>query len=615
MTLAGDPPDRMTPARARVLEILKEKPSGWTKSALAEAAGVSTGVVDGLIGHGMLATVDLPRKPRPALDPEMPGPTFTQAQGEAVTELRASARDGYSVTLIDGVTGSGKTEVYFEAVAEVLRKGRQALVLLPEIALTSQFLERFEARFGGRPAEWHSELSPRMRVRTWRDVAFGEARVVVGARSALFLPYRDLGLIVVDEEHDSAFKQDDRVPYSARDMAVVRGHISGFPVILSSATPSVESRVNAEAGRYRRVVLEERASGAEMPHLVAIDMRNEGPERGRWLAPKLVSAMAEALADKAQSLLFLNRRGYAPLTLCRPLRAPLPVLQLLRLAGRAPLSRPARLPPLRPSRTPARGLSFLRHGRFAGGLRPRRGADRGGSGRTISRRAPPGALLRQLFHARAHAPRAETCGRRGRRHRHRHPARRQGPQLSADAPGRCRGCGPGPRQRPIPGLRKRRSSCSPRWTGRAGRIGGGGLGFLQTYAPENPVLQALLSGDHDRFYREEIAARRAAGLPPFGRLAALVVSAPERSEAEGYARALVRAVPFSPDFSRDRQVDVLGPADAPLALVRGRYRQRILVRAPRGFDLQAWLRAWLAAAPQPRGQIRVQVDVDPQSFM
>ena len=607
---AGASPARMTPARTRVLELMDERPAGWTKSALAEAAGVSPGVVDGLIEHGTLALIDLPRPSRPALDPDMPGPTFTKAQAEAAEILRAAGRGSYSVTLIDGVTGSGKTEVYFEAVAEVLRKGRQALVLLPEIALTSQFLDRFEARFGGRPAEWHSELSPKMRARTWRDIAFGEARVVVGARSALFLPFRDLGLIVVDEEHDSAFKQDDRVPYSARDMAVVRGHISGFPVVLSSATPSVESRVNAETGRYRRVVLEERASGAEMPHITAIDMRNEGPERGRWLAPKLVAAMGEALADKAQSLLFLNRRGYAPLTLCRHCGHRFQCsncsawLVEHRFRGQL-VCHHCGHHERRPDACPACGAA---DSLVACGPGVERIAEEVGELFPEARRlvlssdsfSSPERMRQELKLVEDGAVDI-VVGTQLVAKGHNFPLMRLVGVVDADL-GLANG---------DPRAAEKTFQLLAQVTGRAGRIGGGGLGFLQTYAPENPVLQALLSGDHDRFYREEIAARRAAGLPPFGRLAALIVSAPERSEAEGYARALVRAVPFS----AERKVAVLGPADAPLALVRGRYRQRILVQAPRGFDLQAWLRDWLASAPKPKGQLRVQVDIDPQSFM
>ena len=316
--LAGPAPKRMTAARSRVLALLADGLARG-KGEVAEEAGVSPGVIDGLIDEGTLATEVLPPEPvARAPDPDFSLPDFSPAQRAAADELRARvAKGGYAVTLIDGVTGSGKTEVYFEAVAETLRRGRQALVLMPEIALTTQFLDRFAQRFGTRPAEWHSQLTPRKRARTWSAVAAGDVQVIVGARSALFLPYADLGLIVVDEEHDPAYKQEDGVRYHARDMAVVRAHGAGIPIVLVSATPSVESEVNARRGRYAHLHLPERFGGQHLPVIEAIDLRTEGPPRGRFIAPRLVQAVETALARGEQALLFLNRRGFAPLTLCR----------------------------------------------------------------------------------------------------------------------------------------------------------------------------------------------------------------------------------------------------------------------------------------------------------
>ena len=308
-----------TVARNRVLALLAD---GLVrgKSEAAEEAGVSAGVVEGLIDEGTLETLVLP--PEPVA--RAPDPDFAHARlharrsSQAADDLRATSRTGgYSVTLIDGVTGSGKTQVYFEAVAETIRRGRQALVLMPEIALTAQFLDRFAERFGMRPAEWHSQLSPRLRARTWAAVAAGEASVIVGARSALFLPYADLGLIVVDEEHDPAYKQEDGVHYHARDMAVVRASIAKIPVVLASATPSVETRGECAARPLRRLHLPERFGGQQLPAIEAIDLRREGPPRGRFIAPRLAEAVKTAVERGEQALLFLNRRGFAPLTLCR----------------------------------------------------------------------------------------------------------------------------------------------------------------------------------------------------------------------------------------------------------------------------------------------------------
>ncbi|MGH6769603.1 MAG: primosomal protein N', partial [Xanthobacteraceae bacterium] len=316
--LAGPPPKRMTAARNRVLALVADRLVRG-KGEIAEEAGVSAGVVDGLIDEGTLETLVLPPEPvAPAPDPDFLRPDFTPAQREAADALRAGiAKGGYSASLIDGVTGSGKTEVYFEAVAEIIGRGRQALILMPEIALTSQVLDRFAARFGVRPAEWHSQLSQRLRARTWAAVAAGEASVVVGARSALFLPYADLGLIVVDEEHDPAYKQEDGVRYHARDMAVVRANVAGIPIVLASATPSVETEVNARRERYRRLKLPERFGGQHLPGIEAIDLKREGPPRGRFIAPRLAEAVKTAVERGEQALLFLNRRGFAPLTLCR----------------------------------------------------------------------------------------------------------------------------------------------------------------------------------------------------------------------------------------------------------------------------------------------------------
>ena len=314
----GIEPDRMTSARARVLELTSDG-LAWTRSGLAHAAGVSSSVVDGLKAQGVFEAVRIP--PRPVVaspDPAYSAPELTPDQKAAAAVLRdRAASDAFSVTIVDGVTGSGKTEVYFEAVAAALERGRQVLILLPEIALTQAFLERFHDRFGARPAEWHSDLPPRMRERVWRQVAEGGVRVVAGARSALFLPFKELGLIVVDEEHDPAYKQEDRVCYHARDMAVVRAHIDSFPIVLASATPSIETRVNALQGRYHRVALPLRFAEAALPDIKAIDMRRTPPERGGFLSPVLLGHMRDTLQRNEQSLLFLNRRGYAPLTLCR----------------------------------------------------------------------------------------------------------------------------------------------------------------------------------------------------------------------------------------------------------------------------------------------------------
>lgn len=606
--IEGASPERVTAARTRVLGTMEDG-FAWTKSGLSHAAGVSTSVIDGLLQQGVLETVLMPAAlpvPRPQLDFAVTN--LRPAQRQAVEGLLANFGKGSAVSLIDGVTGSGKTEVYFEAVAEALRRGRQALVLLPEIALTEQFLRRFEKRFGVYPAEWHSEISIKRRARTWRGVASGDIRVVIGARSALFLPFLELGLIIVDEEHDSAFKQDDRVSYNARDMAVVRGHLSGFPVVLASATPSVESRVNSDIGRYQRYVLPERASGAALPQLTAIDMRQDSPERGRWIAPELLNAIKDVLVDDAQALLFLNRRGYAPLTLCRTcghrFQCPHCTAWLVehRFQGRLVChhcGHNEKVPESCPSCGSAESLIACGPGveRIAEEV-----SELFPEARTLilSSDLPGGPdRLRREMKIVEEGGADIVIGTQLVAKGHNFPKMRLVGVIDADL-GLANG---------DPRAAEKTFQLMAQVTGRAGRVTGGGKGYLQTYAPDHPVIRALLSADSDAFYAAEIEARRVSGLPPFGRLAAIVVSGPDKVFADGYARALARAAPV------DSAVTILGPAEAALAMVRGRFRFRLLAMAPRQMDLQGYIRQWLGEGPKPVRGLRVQVDIDPQHFL
>jgi primosomal protein N' (replication factor Y) len=606
--IEGAEPERLTPARGRVLATMEDG-FAWTKSGLAHAAGVSASVIDGLLQQEVLETVLMPAAPpppKPQLDyAQKP---LTPAQQVAVDGLTACFGKGSTVALIDGVTGSGKTEVYFEAIAEALRRGKQTLVLLPEIALTEQFLRRFEQRFGVYPAEWHSQITVKNRSRVWRGVASGDVQVVIGARSALFLPFKDLGLIIVDEEHDAAFKQDDRVPYSARDMAVVRGHLSGFPVILASATPSVESIVNAEVGRYKLFELPERASGAALPELTAIDMRQDGPERGRWLAPGLVQGIASTYAEGGQSLLFLNRRGYAPLTLCRTCGHRFQCAHCSawlvehRFQKKLVCHHCGHQEPVPKACPSCQSVDSL----VACGPGVERIAEE------VSERFPQARVLVLSSDIAGGPDRLKremkiveeggadiVIGTQLVAKGHNFPLMKLVGVVDADL-GLAHG---------DPRAAEKTFQLLAQVTGRAGRVTGGGKGFLQTYNADHPVIRALLSSDKKAFYQAEIEARRAAGLPPFGRLAAVIVSGPDRTFAEGFSRALARAAP------PDQAVTLLGPAEAALAMVRGRYRFRLLAMAPRQYDLQAYLRHWLSTGPKPTKGLRLQVDIDPQHFL
>ncbi len=607
--LVGSLPQRMTSARHRLIACLSDGLLHG-KSDVVREAGVSASVVDGLVDEGTLATEPMPREaPAQEPDPDFAAADFSPDQVKAAAALREMASAGeFQVALLDGVTGSGKTEVYFEAVAEIIQRGRQALILMPEIALTGQFLDRFAQRFGVRPLEWHSELSPRTRARNWAAVAAGEARVVVGARSALFLPYADLGLIVVDEEHDQAYKQSDGAHYHARDMAVVRAHIAKIPVVLASATPSVESEVNARKGRYRRVALPARFGGQHMPQIEAIDLRREGPMRGRFISPPLAEAIRQAVERKEQALLFLNRRGYAPLTLCRACghRFSCNICDAWLVDHRFrqrlvchhcgfSIPRPHQCPQCGAEESLAAiGPGVERLQEEAASLFP--------DARTmvlssdlITSIETMRAELNEIAEGRVDIIIGTQLVAKG----HNFPRLNLVGVVDADL-----GLGNGD-----PRAAERTFQLLNQVIGRAGREQGRGVGFLQTHQPEHPVMKALVASNREAFYDSEIEARERALYPPFGRLASLIISAGDRPTAEGFGRKLAAVAP------PDERVQVLGPAEAPLAVIKGRYRFRLLVKSARNVDLSRYLRDWLAAGPQPKGNLKLEVDVDPQSFL
>ena len=599
---------KLTPARQRVLDLLGP---GEVRSAtdLAEAAGVSPGVVRGLADAGLLVPTLLPKGAVfPLPDPEHPGPTLAPDQAVAAEALRGKvAEREFGVTLLTGVTGSGKTEVYLDAVAECLRQGRQALVLLPEIALSAQWLERFRRRFGVDPALWHSELSSRTRRDTWRAVAEGAAPVVVGARSALFLPFPDLGLVVVDEEHETAFKQEDGVIYHARDMAVVRARMASATCVLVSATPSLETLTNAETGRYDHLHLSERHGSAGMPAVEAIDLRRDPPERGRFLSPPLIEAVKDTLARGEQAMLFLNRRGYAPLTLCRVcghrLRCPNCTAWLVEHRAQRRLQchhcgHAEPIPRFCPECNAEGSLTPVGPGvervleeveqLFPDARRIVMASDTipgpaaaAAAAEAIAARQVDLIIGTQIVAKGWHFPHLTLVG-----------------VVDADlglAGGDLRAA-------------ERTLQLLHQVSGRAGRAEAPGKVLLQTFSPDHPVMRALVSGDVAAFMEEEAAGRRPGHWPPFGRLAALVVSSEDEQEADRAARDLGLAAP------RAAGIEVLGPAPAPLALLRGRHRRRLLLKARRDVPVQPVLREWMSRVDLPNS-VRVQIDVDPVGFL
>ena len=593
-----------TPVRQRVLAALEDGPP-LTTGDLARAASCTAGVVAEMARLGMLRAVALPaRRPFGRPDPATQGPVLSADQRIAVDALTPLAP---GVTLLNGVTGSGKTEVYFEAIAACLRSGRQALVLLPEIALSAQWLGRFEERFGALPAQWHSELTQAERRLTWRAVLDGEAQVVVGARSALFLPYPDLGLIIVDEEHESAFKQEDGVIYQARDMAVVRGHLAKIPVVLASATPSLESVINTEQGRYRLLELPDRHGGAELPVVTLIDLRRDRPERQQWLSPSLVRAVYETLADHGQALLFLNRRGYAPLTLCRDcghrMQCPNCTTWLVEHRYSARLQchhcgYQTQLPPACPAcghagSFAACGPGVERLAEEAARLFPEARrmiitSDTVGGPkkateliRMVTEREVDLIIGTQIIAKGHHFPHLTLVG-----------------VVDADL-----GLNGGDLR-----AAERTYQLLHQVAGRAGRAERPGRVLIQSYDPDRPVMHALKDHDQARFLKIEEEDRRQAGMPPFGRLAALIVSGRDEAMVETQVRMMAAAAP------RGEGISVLGPAPAPLAMLRGRHRRRFLVKCRRDVAPQPLIRGWLRGLKWP-GDLRLQIDIDPYSFL
>ncbi len=604
---SGREPDRLTPQRTAVLLVLGE--GAMIASALARAAGVRVGVVRGLVKAGAL----LPEQRRSESRWQRPdhtraGPALSPPQAAAAEALVADVVERrFSTFLLDGVTGSGKTEVYFEAIAAALAAGRQALVLLPEIGLGAQWLARFAARFGAQPAQWHSDLGQTTRRDTWRAVAEGEVKVVVGARSALFLPFPDLGVIVVDEEHDASYKQDEGVTYNARDMAVVRAHFESVPLVLASATPALETVHNVERGRYRRLLLPDRHGVAELPDISAVDLRRTPPSRGHWLSPPLVEGLTETLARGEQALLFLNRRGYAPLTLCRSCGHRLECPNCSAWLVEHRLTRELRchhcdqriaLPEECPSCGTSDSLAACGPGieRLAEEMATRF----------------PDARLAIMASDTVHGPEAAATlidsvtagevdilvGTQMVTKGHHFPALTLVGVVDADlglAGGDLRAA-------------ERTFQLLFQVAGRAGRAERAGRVLVQTTAPEHPVMRALVAADRDSFIASEMAERRAAGMPPFGRLAAIIVSSTDAEAARASAAALRRAAPDT------KGISVLGPAPAPLSLIRGRYRFRLLISGGVSPPLQPYLTCWLGAVKVP-SRVRVQVDIDPYGFL
>ena len=600
--------NNLSPQRRKIAQLLEDGiPRRLTE--LAEQAGCSVAVVRAMAKAGLLETVDLyPPAPCHRPDPDCNPIDLSGAQASAAERLREMARaDAFQVALLDGVTGAGKTEVYFEGFAETLRRGKQILLLLPEIALSNAFLDRFHDRFGCRPALWHSNLTPAQRRQTWRSVAEGQTKVVVGARSALFLPFRDLGFIIVDEEHDPAYKQEDNVIYHARDMAVVRAHLNHIPILLVSATPSLETMANAWAGRYVHLHLPNRHGGASLPDIQLIDMRVDKPERQHFIAPTLRRAITQTLEAGHQALLFLNRRGYAPLTLCRTcgfrFNCPRCTAWLVehRRSGRLECHHcgyhtdvPEQCPSCGDKDSfAACGPGVERVFEEAKALFP----DARIMVLASDTAETQDALRDMLRDVRDHKVDI-VIGTQIIAKGHHFPHLTCVGVIDADL-----GLQGGDLR-----AAERTYQLLHQVAGRAGREDHKGHVYLQTFYPDNKVMQALIHQERDRFFDVEAQEREAAHMPPFTRLAGLIVAGKDEQQVADIARELGRLSPHADG------VEILGPAEAPFYRLRGLYRRRMLVRAGKELNIQKLIEEWLAQIRLP-STVRIYVDIDPQNFL
>ena len=603
---------RMTPARQKVLETLRRRPDfEFSLGELAEEAGVSSSVIKGLVEQNCIACIQRPvYVPYPKPDLDRQGSDLSEDQSRASEDVRQWVeRGGHKVCLLNGVTGSGKTAVYLDSVRTCLRKGRQALVLLPEIALTEQLLDRIEEEFGVKPAVWHSGISGLERRRCWRMVAQNQAPLVVGARSALFLPFADLGIIVVDEEHDSSYKQEEGVIYNARDMAVLRASICGATVVLVSATPSLESWANWQSGKYAGVQLTKRFGPAKLPALRAIDLRKESLENGQWISPTLAGEVETSLKQGGQALLFLNRRGYAPVTICRSCGnqigcescdSRMVMHQLHRSLMCHQCGETRGVPKECPSCGEADTLAAIGPGverlaeeafdRFPEARLTVLSSDLTRWGQEFQ------ARIREIAEGRYNLIIGTQMVAKG----HNFPLLRTVGVIDADL-----------------GLRggdlraaEQTFQLIHQVSGRAGRDGTPGVSLIQTHQPGHEVIKSILSGDGERFRRTEAQLRKLAGSPPYGRFAAAILSCPDLELLNRTADELAR----NSGVLRDGGIELFGPAPAPIARVRGRHRIRFLAKAPKETRMQRRLIHWRDSVKLP-SSVRIQIDLDPQSFV
>ncbi len=583
------------------------------KDLIIEKTGVSETVINAMIKSGFLYKKEILINEESELQQVNLNKhvELTQEQQNASDILIKKVNNGFSATLLDGVTGSGKTEVYFEAVAEALSLNKQVLVLVPEISLTTQWLKRFEKRFGVTPYIWHSEVSIKDKAKTWKAVSLNNAKVVVGARSALFLPYADLGIIVVDESHDHSFKQESLVNYQGRDMAVLRAHLEQIPIVLSTATPDLETIVNVEEEKYDIVKLRKRYAKATLPEIKIIDIKKDKPQKGTWgvsfISPCLVEELKNNLEKGEQSMLFLNRRGYAPLLICRDCghRIQCPHctswLSEHRITGEV-ICHHCGFKMFTPKRCPScaseDGLTACGPGveRIAEEVKNRFPTARVEilSSDITTNYKEISEVIRKTSNKEVDILIGTQILAKG----HNFPDLTLVGVIDADLG--------------LMGTDLRSTEQTfqllSQVAGRAGRGEKKGFVYLQTLYPDNLVLDAVIKHDREAFVDIEKSSRLMLKMPPYGKLAAIIVSSTNNEIAETTAYMLGRCAPHTDN------IQTFGPAPAPLNLLRGRYRYRLLLKTAKNVDIQKIIKIWLKMV-KVKSNVRIDVDINPYSFM
>ncbi len=597
-------------ARWRVIDFLKGGHI-FARSEIAQGAGVSDSVIKTMIENGVLREV-LQEDKKEFAQPicGFQKVKLNDEQQKAADYLCAKTGEGFGVTLLNGVTGSGKTEVYFEAVEKAFAAGKQVLIMVPEIGLTSQWLGRFEKRFGVCPCEWHSALTQKERVDNWKAVINNEVKIIIGARSALFLPFASLGLIVVDESHDASFKQEDVVNYQGRDMAVMRAKYEQLHIILSTATPDLETICNVESGKYEEVKLRSRYAAAQMPEVEIIDLKKDKPIKGdwgtSWLAPQLCQKLKDNLAKGEQSVLFLNRRGYAPLVICRDCGHKIEcphcsawLTEHLRLGKLIchHCGYMTDIPSMCPECHSADGLCACGPGveRIAEEVKYRlpEAKIKVLSSDFVTNFKEVQKIIKEMEEDKIDILIGTQILAKG----HHFPELTLVGIVDADLGlmgGDLRAA-------------ERTYQLLSQVAGRAGRGEKKGKVYLQTLHPENAVLQALVNGNAEEFLNLEKQTRKIMKMPPFGKLAAIIVSSVNKKEAEDCAIALGKTA------FNDNGISTLGPAPAPIYMLRNKYRYRLLLKTAKNINIQNVAIQWLQRVKVP-SNVRVEIDIDPYSF-